>query len=79
MVYEGLVSKYPEEVPVTLARSGWAGTQRFGASNWNGDLHAVSEGAGGSSLIRVHGLHGTAWCAPGQLLTSQSLGFDCSL
>ena len=41
MVYEGLLSKFPSEVPVTLARSGWAGTQRFGASNWNGDLQAT--------------------------------------
>lgn len=40
MVFDGLTQKYPDEVPVTLARSGWAGTQKFGASNWNGDLTA---------------------------------------
>lgn len=27
MVYDGLKAKFPDEVPVTLARSGWAGTQ----------------------------------------------------
>merc|ERR1711923_171574 len=43
MVYEGLRSKFPDEVPVTLARSGWAGTQRWGAVNWNGDLTASWE------------------------------------
>lgn len=41
MVYDGLLTKFPSEVPVTLARSGWAGSQRFGASNWNGDLSAT--------------------------------------
>ena len=40
MVFDGLVSKFPDEVPVTLARAGWAGSQRFGVSNWNGDLQA---------------------------------------
>ena len=41
MVYEGLLKVNPDEVPLTLARSGWAGTQRWGASNWNGDLQAT--------------------------------------
>jgi len=40
MVFDGLKALNPNEVPVTLARSGWAGTQRYGASNWNGDLQA---------------------------------------
>jgi alpha-glucosidase (family GH31 glycosyl hydrolase) len=30
MVFDGLKQKFPDEVPVTLARSGWAGTQRYG-------------------------------------------------
>jgi hypothetical protein len=29
MVYDGLKSMFPDEVPVTLARSGWTGTQRY--------------------------------------------------
>ena len=41
MVYDGLKKTFPDEVPVTLARSGWTGTQRYGASNWNGDLTAT--------------------------------------
>jgi len=41
MVHDGLQAAFPEEVPLTLAREGWAGTQRFGAVNWNGDLDAT--------------------------------------
>ena len=40
MAHDGLAAAFPDEVPVTLARSGWAGTQRFGAAHWNGDLSA---------------------------------------
>ena len=40
MAYDGMTRQYPGEVPVTLSRGGWAGSQRFGASNWNGDLKA---------------------------------------
>jgi alpha-D-xyloside xylohydrolase len=40
MVHDGLISEFPNEVPVTLARSAWAGSQRWGATVWNGDLQA---------------------------------------
>eukprot|EP00929_Paragymnodinium_shiwhaense_P065119 TRINITY_DN32681_c0_g1_i3.p1 TRINITY_DN32681_c0_g1~~TRINITY_DN32681_c0_g1_i3.p1 ORF type:complete len:860 (-),score=106.41 TRINITY_DN32681_c0_g1_i3:263-2842(-) len=41
MIYEGIRRQFPEETPLTLSRSGWAGTQRFGAVHWNGDLSAT--------------------------------------
>eukprot|EP00040_Diaphanoeca_grandis_P033279 m.203534 g.203534 ORF g.203534 m.203534 type:complete len:829 (-) comp32854_c0_seq3:137-2623(-) len=41
MIYDGLIAKEPSETPVTLARSGWVGSWKFGASQWNGDLHAT--------------------------------------
>jgi alpha-D-xyloside xylohydrolase len=38
MVHDGLKAQRPDEVPVTLARSGWVGSWKFGAAQWNGDL-----------------------------------------
>jgi alpha-D-xyloside xylohydrolase len=62
MVYEGLRGKFPGEVPVTLARSGWAGSQRFGASNWNGDLHATWENFEKTIVAGLNAqLSGLAW------------------
>ena len=62
MVYDGLVSKFPDEVPVTLARSGWAGSQRFGASNWNGDLTATWENFQKTIVSGLNAqLSGLAW------------------
>ena len=62
MVFDGLVSKFPDEVPVTLARSGWAGSQRFGASNWNGDLSATWENFQKTIVAGLNAqLSGLAW------------------
>ena len=62
MVYDGLMSKFPDEVPVTLARSGWAGSQRFGASNWNGDLSASWENFQKTIVAGLNAqLSGLAW------------------
>jgi alpha-glucosidase (family GH31 glycosyl hydrolase) len=62
MVYDGLVQKFPDEVPVTLARSGWAGSQRFGASNWNGDLSASWENFQKTIVAGLNAqLSGLAW------------------
>jgi len=40
MAYEGLKKDDAEEIPVSLSRSGWAGSQRWGTVCWNGDLSA---------------------------------------
>jgi alpha-D-xyloside xylohydrolase len=62
MVFEGLMSKFPGEVPVTLARSGWAGSQRWGASNWNGDLSASWENFQKTIVAGLNAqLSGLAW------------------
>jgi alpha-D-xyloside xylohydrolase len=71
MVYDGLVSKFPDEVPVTLARSGWAGSQRFGASNWNGDLTATWENFQKTIVSGLNAqLSGLAWCEKRHLFLS---------
>ena len=53
---------FPDEVPVTLARSGWAGSQRFGASNWNGDLSTTWENFQKTIVAGLNAqLSGLAW------------------
>ncbi len=39
-VYEGLQNAGEKEI-ITLCRSGWAGSQRYGAAIWSGDIHST--------------------------------------
>jgi alpha-D-xyloside xylohydrolase len=40
--FEGMRGEGEEEI-VTLGRAGWAGSQRFGAAIWSGDIHSTWE------------------------------------
>ena len=62
MVTEGLKRLYPDQTPVTLARSGWAGQQRYGVANWNGDLQASWENFKKTIVAGLNAqLSGMAW------------------
>ena len=62
MVTEGLRDLFPAETPLTLSRSGWAGQQRFGVANWNGDLDATWENFQKTIVAGLNAqLSGMAW------------------
>ena len=68
MAYDGLLGHYPDEVPVTLSRSAWAGSQKFGAAPWNGDLCASWTNLKKTVVTGLNAqLTGLAWYVAGQV------------
>ncbi|WP_103544095.1 glycoside hydrolase family 31 protein [Streptomyces sp. SM1] len=62
--YEGLRSRVPEERPFVLARSGWAGVQRY-AGVWSGEVGAGWSGLRASlALVLGLGLCGIPYSGP---------------
>ncbi len=61
MVWEGLRSE-GEEVPVSLVRSAWTGSQKYGALVWSGDVESTFEAFRNQVQAGISmGLCGFAW------------------
>ena len=59
--YEGLVAE-GEENPVSLVRCAWAGSQRYGALVWSGDIHSSWDSMRNQLCAGLSmGLSGIAW------------------
>lgn len=59
--YEGLKSAGTSEI-LTLCRSAWAGSQKFGAAVWSGDIASTFEELAGQVKAGLNiGLSGIAW------------------
>ena len=61
MAYEGMEKEGQENI-VTLLRCAWAGSQKYGALVWSGDIHSTFESLQNQFAAGLNmGLSGITW------------------